>query len=171
MKKYTKTIFKEFKTGFGRFIAIMAIIALGVGFMVGLSQATPDMKTSMTEYFSSQNAYDVNVKSVYGLTDDDLQAISELEYKGETLVEKMYAYISTDAPVSIEYQSSKQTASARIRGVNFETLTGENGVNNLTVEEGGRLPENETECVVQRENNNFKSITIGTTIKIGRAHV
>lgn len=166
MKKYTKTIFKEFKTGFGRFIAIMAIIALGVGFMVGLSQATPDMKTSMTEYFSSQNAYDVNVKSVYGLTDDDLQAISELEYKGETLVEKMYAYISTDAPVSIEYQSSKQTASARIRGVNFETLTGENGVNNLTVEEGGRLPENETECVVQRENNNFKSITIGTTITI-----
>ena len=32
MNKYGKTILKEFKTGFGRFIAIMAIIALGVGF-------------------------------------------------------------------------------------------------------------------------------------------
>ncbi len=165
MKKYTKTIFKEFKTGFGRFIAIMAIIALGVGFMVGLSQATPDMKTSMDEYFSSQNAYDVNVKSVYGLTDDDLDAIAELEYDGETLVESMYAYISSDAPVSIEYESSKQTTSARVRGVNFNTLTCESGVNNLTVEDG-RLPQNETECVVQRENNNFKSIEIGSTITI-----
>lgn len=165
MKKYTKTIFKEFKTGFGRFIAIMAIIALGVGFMVGLSQATPDMKTSMDEYFSSQNAYDVNVKSVYGLTDDDLEAIADLKYNGKTLVEGMYAYTSSDAPVTIEYGSSKQTASARIRGVNFETLTGENGVNNLAVVEG-RLPENETECVVQRENNNFKEIAVGSTITI-----
>lgn len=165
VKKYTKTIFKEFKTGFGRFIAIMAIIALGVGFMVGLSQATPDMKTSLDTYFSSQNAYDVNVKSVYGLTDEDIEAIAALEYNGKTLVESMYAYISSDAPVSIEYGTSKQTASARVRGVNFDTLTSDNGVNNLTVEEGG-LPLNSTECVVQRENNNFKNIEIGSTITI-----
>lgn len=31
MKRFTKTIAKEFTSGFGRFVAIMAIIALGVG--------------------------------------------------------------------------------------------------------------------------------------------
>ena len=35
MRKFNKNIAKEFKTSFGRFIAIMAIIALGVGFLIG----------------------------------------------------------------------------------------------------------------------------------------
>ncbi len=165
MKKYTKTIFKEFRTGFGRFIAIMAIIALGVGFMIGITQATPDMKTTMDEYYASQNAYDVNVKSVYGLTDDDLQAIAQLEYNSQTLVESMFAYISSDAPVTITYERSSQSAAARVRGVDFETLSGDGGINKLTVEEG-RLPESVNECVVQRANNNFKDIEIGSTITI-----
>ena len=45
MKKFTKNIVKEFKKSFGRFLAIMAIIALGVGFLIGISQSTPDMWT------------------------------------------------------------------------------------------------------------------------------
>ena len=42
MKKFNKNIAKEFKTGFGRFIAIMVIIAIGVGFLIGILQATPE---------------------------------------------------------------------------------------------------------------------------------
>ena len=51
MKKFTKTIVKEFKTGFGRFLAIMAIVALGVGFLIGIMQATPDMRNTMSDYY------------------------------------------------------------------------------------------------------------------------
>ena len=51
MRKFTKNIVKEFKTGFGRFVAIMAIVALGVGFLIGIMQATPDMRRSMSNYY------------------------------------------------------------------------------------------------------------------------
>ena len=41
MKKFTKNIVKEFKKSIGRFLAIMAIIALGVGFLIGVSRPRP----------------------------------------------------------------------------------------------------------------------------------
>ena len=56
MKKFNKYIVNEFKSGFGRFIAIMAIVALGVGFLIGVLQATPDMKSTMSNYYIRNNA-------------------------------------------------------------------------------------------------------------------
>ena len=76
MKKFTKNIAKEFKNSFGRFLAIMAIIALGVGFLIGISQSTPDMKTSMSDYLTENAAYDVDVKATYGLTQTDIDEIA-----------------------------------------------------------------------------------------------
>ena len=76
MKKFSKNIAKEFKNSFGRFLAIMAIIALGVGFLIGISQATPDMKTSMSDYLKDNAAYDIDVKAAYGLTLADIDKIS-----------------------------------------------------------------------------------------------
>lgn len=78
MKKFTKNIAKEFKNSFGRFLAIMAIIALGVGFLIGISQSTPDMKTSMSDYLTENAAYDVDVKATYGLTQTDIDEIASL---------------------------------------------------------------------------------------------
>ena len=63
------------KTGFGRFVAIMAIIALGVGFLIGIMQATPDMKNSMDGYLRDSAAYDIGVKGAYGLSEEDIAAI------------------------------------------------------------------------------------------------
>ena len=79
MKKFTKNIVKEFKTGFGRFIAIMAIIALGVGFLIGIMQATPDMENTMDGYLRQENAYDVDVKGTVGLSKADIDAVSALD--------------------------------------------------------------------------------------------
>ena len=79
MKKFTKNVVKEFKKSFGRFLAIMAIIALGVGFLIGVSQATPDMKTSMSDYLRENMAYDIDVKAAYGLTSGDIAAIAQTE--------------------------------------------------------------------------------------------
>ena len=75
MRKFNKNIVNEFKTGFGRFVAIMAIIALGVGFLIGIMQATPDMKNSMDGYLRDSAAYDIGVKGAYGLSEEDIAAI------------------------------------------------------------------------------------------------
>ncbi len=97
MNKYGKTILKEFKTGFGRFIAIMAIIALGVGFLIGVMQATPDMEKSMDDYYRAESAYDVDVKSVVGLTQADIDALLDLkDENGDAVIGSLTPVISTD---------------------------------------------------------------------------
>ena len=97
MRKFTKNIVKEFKTGFGRFVAIMAIVALGVGFLIGIMQATPDMRRSMSNYYIDNAAYDIDVKGTYGLTESDIAAISQTEG-----VETVVPVISTDVSLSGE---------------------------------------------------------------------
>ena len=106
MKKFTKNIVKEFKTGFGRFIAIMAIIALGVGFLIGVTQATPDMKNTMSTYLIDNKAYDIDVKGTFGLTQADIDAIRGLkDDAGNEIVESVTPVISTDAVVTAgEYE-------------------------------------------------------------------
>lgn len=61
MKKHAKIVFKEFKSSFGRFIAITGIIALGVALLMGLSFVTPDMKTSFNTYFDESNYFDFTI--------------------------------------------------------------------------------------------------------------
>ena len=50
-KTFIKTIFRDFKKNFTRLIAIVAIVALGVGFLIGLLSSTPDLQDSMDKYY------------------------------------------------------------------------------------------------------------------------
>lgn len=155
MKKFTKNIAKEFKHSFGRFIAIMAIVALGVGFLIGVMQATPDMKRSMDIYYRENSAYDADVKGTLGLTEADISAIGALDE-----VEKVTPVISTDALVSVGGASS---VSGRIIGRSFD----DDSLNTLTLEEG-RFPASDApgEAVVERSNKYFEKTDVGDTISI-----
>ena len=155
MRKFNKNIAKEFKTSFGRFIAIMAIIALGVGFLIGVTQATPDMKNTMSTYLIDNKAYDIDVKGTFGLTQADI-------------VESVTPVISTDAVVTAgEYEvvgrfigidnlKEYANASADAEGGNLNTLT--------LVE--GEWPDAAGEVVVARANNYFEDVKVGDAIAI-----
>ncbi|HHX62564.1 MAG TPA: hypothetical protein GX707_17905, partial [Epulopiscium sp.] len=67
-KTYIKTIIREVRQSFGRFFAIFAIVALGVGFLAGLLVATPNMKKTMDQYYEKYNMTDIFIKSNLGLT-------------------------------------------------------------------------------------------------------
>ena len=64
------------KGTFSRFIAIAAIVALGVGLLSGLMAMPIDMRTTIDEYFDRQNMHDLRIVSPLGLTDDDVAAIA-----------------------------------------------------------------------------------------------
>ena len=49
-RSYSKMILREFRHSFSRFLAIFAIIALGVGFLVGLLATTPVSYTHLDVY-------------------------------------------------------------------------------------------------------------------------
>ena len=78
-KTFLKNIFCEIKSSFGRFFSILSIVAIGVAFFAGVKASAPDMKYSADAYFDKQNLQDIQVYSTLGLTDEDIQAIQEVE--------------------------------------------------------------------------------------------
>lgn len=162
MKKFDKNIAKEFKTGFGRFVAIMAIIALGVGFLIGIMQATPDMKNSMDRYLRDSAAYDIDIKGTYGLSEADLEAIEGATDKdGKAIVSQVMPVISTDAVVTVDGQEIV----GRIVGLDFASVRAGNYLNKFELIEG-EYPDAAGEVVVQRSNNYFVDISVGNTITV-----
>ncbi len=167
MKKFSKNIAKEFKNSFGRFLAIMAIIALGVGFLIGISQATPDMKTSMSDYLKDNAAYDIDVKAAYGLTLADIDKISSAtDDSGDEVVSAYMPAVTSSVMAGID--GANETA-VNLIGLDFSVVTGDNAsgdyLNHLTLEEGS-WPSAADEVVVERANNYFEEAEIGDKIVI-----
>ena len=71
-----RTTFREIKNTFGRFAAIMAIIALGVGFFSGLKMTKPDMMNTISKFLDEGNFYDLHLLSTLGYTDDDVDSFA-----------------------------------------------------------------------------------------------
>ena len=175
MRKFTKNIVKEFKHSFGRFLAIMAIIALGVGFLIGLSQTTPDMKTSMSAYLSENYAYDIDVKSAYGLTQDDIKEVVNAtdEYGGEVV--SAYMPVVTSSVMASINGADNQKA-VNLIGLDFSVVEGTDGsggegdsklsyLNRFTLMEGS-YPTAADEVVVERSNNYFEEVSVGDIITL-----
>ena len=70
---------KEIVKSYKRFISILLIVLLGVGFFAGLRAASPDMKATVDQYFDSLDVMDIQVISTLGLTDDDVEAIKSVQ--------------------------------------------------------------------------------------------
>lgn len=62
-----------------RFISIMLIIMLGVGFLVGIHSTAPSMYAAAQEYYTESNLMDFRLVSEVGFTEDDIRAIEEIE--------------------------------------------------------------------------------------------
>ena len=140
---------KEIKISYKRFLSILLIVLLGVGFFAGIKATSPDMKKTIDTYFDDLNVMDIQVISTLGLTENDITSISQVEN-----VEKVEGTYQTDATVTIGEEEVV---------VKLETIT--SSINNLQLIDG-RLPENEKECVVEQNFLNGSGYQIGDTIKV-----
>lgn len=147
-KALLKDAFKEIKTTYKRFISILLMALLGVGFFAGLRATSPDMLDTIDKYFKEQNVYDIEVISTLGLTDDDIQAISNIENVGE-----VYGTYSKDGLIKLE-EKELVTKILCIDDVNKPKLV------------SGNLPQNDNECVVERSFLETSNKQIGDTIEV-----
>ena len=77
MSPYVKTILRSIKMTLPRFLAIFAIIALGVGFFAGLKATTPSMVLTGDIYIKEHALYDFKLLSTIGFTDDDIEELKK----------------------------------------------------------------------------------------------
>ena len=81
-RTFFKHIRREIGGSLGRFAAIFAITALGVGFLAGLLSTAPDFYTTIDDYYDKNDFWDINIKSTGGLTEEDLKAVeAEMRYR------------------------------------------------------------------------------------------
>lgn len=141
----SKTLFKntlrEIKNTKARFISIMMIIALGVGFFVGVKCTNPSMIAMGEKYYDEQNLMDFRVLSTVGFDKDDVKAIKDIDGVSDV----MPSYF-TDLGVSTGSTSSV----VRLMGVPYEYENSE--IINKLILVDGRYPEKSGEILVESSN-------------------
>lgn len=126
MRLLYKLSFTKMRKNIGRFLSVLFIVALGVGFFAGLRETTPDIETTLDNYYDEHNLMDFKIVSTGGLTEDDVTSLKELEN-----VEKVIPSYSVDVLISGE--------EIRVHAIEEE-------INNVALKEG-RMPEKNNECI------------------------
>jgi len=114
-----------------RFISILVMAFLGVGFFAGLVATSPDMLDSLDKYADSSNLYDINIISTLGLTDDDIADLQALDG-----VENAYGIQTKDSISKIDDKESICKVIEYNENVNTPVIV------------AGRNIENENECLI-----------------------
>ena len=135
---------RQIKNTFKRFLSILLIVLLGVGFFAGMQATSPDMKEAVDEYFDAQNMMDIEVISTLGLTEEDINALKNVE--GVSQVNPAYSF---DASINADEKDIV---------VKIESIPED--INKIILLDG-KLPENSDECVVE------SAFLSGTKYKIG----
>ena len=127
-----KTTIREIKGSLGRYMAILAIVMLGVGLFMGLKATTPAMIVTENDYLAEQDFFDFRLLSTVGF---DEEAVSEVAALNE--IADVEGAISIDALCAFgegnESVYKMQTVPDKI---------------NRVVLTAGRMPESADECVL-----------------------
>ena len=126
-----KNLRMTIRNSLGRYIAIIAIIALGAGLFCGLRVTKVDMIATVQKYTDQQNMFDLQVAGNYGWTDRQVEKLSQVE--GLSHVE---GSVSMDVLLSI---NSTDTDPYRLISIPQQ-------VNRIHLD-AGRMPEKPSECL------------------------
>ena len=135
-----KNTLRKLKHSFGRYMSLLIIVLIGIGFYAGIQSSVPSIKNLQNDYYNETNLMDLTVRSTLGLTENDLSAIKQL-------------------PNIKQAEGSFTTT----------VLTGEDAIKVHAITENvnkyklekGRIPQNENECLA--DSSFYK---VGDTIEI-----
>lgn len=129
-------LYQSILRSLGRYIAILAIIALGGAIFVGLRMTKADMVATGQVYTDKQNMFDLRLVSSYGWGEEQLSRVLEMAGElGLSDVEGQY-YSDLLARMGSDTEDSVYRFYALPERINVPVLV------------GGRMPEGPDECLV-----------------------
>ena len=144
-----RTTRREIIGSFGRYMAIMAIIALGVGLFAGLKVTKPTMVKITDEYVTKHQLYDYRLISTFGLEQQDVDSFAAQDgvraAEGAVFADVIYRFGEDEAE----------------RVAHMHSLT--QNLNTLELR-AGRMPEAADECVV--DERAFSEEAIGQKLYV-----
>lgn len=145
-----KSTLREIKTSLTRYLAILSIVALGVGFFVGLKNTKPSMIKTTDKYLKSTNFYDYRLLSSYGIDNESIK----LAEQAEGVVQ---AEGSINIDVLLERNGDQEEA--------LKAISLPKKINTLDVVTG-RLPKAKDECVIDNYTMTGETYKIGEKVKL-----
>lgn len=140
-----RTTMREIKNSFGRYFAILAIVALGVGFFSGLKITKPAMIKTINDFLRDKNFFDLHLMSTLGFDDEDVDDFSKEAdvrlVEGAYMLDAIYTGISDSENV-------------------LKTISLPDAINNVRLI-NGRMPVDSSECIIDSRIND---ISIGDKI-------
>ena len=161
MSAFAKEFLRTITRKPGRFLALMAIVALGAGFYAGLRMTAPDMNLALDTYLDATNTYDIRVVSTLGLTDDDLEALREVD--GVSQVAGAFECDAEAAMNGTDY-------TMRFHSLPEGLVEGDEACINQIVLTEGEWPSKNGECVICADRVMDAPFGVGDTITVN-AHV
>ena len=151
-----KDTFRSIRNTLGRFLAIFAIVALGVGFFAGIKATAPDMKITADKYFDDYNLMDIWLISTKGFNEKDIEAIEKVDGIDE---------ISLSYSMDVLVDDGENTRVVKLLSIP-ENIYEENSYINKVNLVKGRYPKNSGECLAESGSMTTESLSIGSKIKI-----
>ena len=143
MKKQSaiyKNFFREIKSGMGRFLSILFIVALGTSFFAGIRSTESAMKITGDAYYDNTNLMDIKLVSTLGFTDDDVEEIAKLEN-----IEKAAGSYSVDVLHIDDERQATLHVMALVDGMNDYLLL------------EGEIPDAKGECLIDAQYIGYDS--------------
>jgi putative ABC transport system permease protein len=73
-----KNALMKVKKSYGRFLSLIIIIAVGIGFFAGIRASSPNIINSVNTYYENNDFMDFKIVGSMGLDDDDVSALRQL---------------------------------------------------------------------------------------------
>lgn len=146
-----KDTLREIKKSASRFMSILAIIAIGVGFFAGIKASGKDMKLTADTYYDEKQLMDIRILSSMGFDQKDIEAI-------EKSTDKVEVYPS----YFLDLYATKNHLRDTVR---IHTLSKATKINSVEIIQG-RMPQKSGECLVESSFLREGLYNIGDTIKL-----
>ena len=143
-----KMLLRSIRRSLGRYLAILGIVALGVGFFAGLKSSYPAMQRTAENYLRQQHFHDYQLLSTLGFSEGDRAAFEE-----EAGVAAAEGAFFADA--YIEHGGARSVC-------RLMSITARVDVPELTA---GRMPRGAGECL--GDDKVFSESDLGTTLRLG----
>ena len=173
----TKALFRDtlraIRKTLSRFISIVIIVALGVGFFAGLKAVSPNMKAAADEFYDRHRLANLVVNSTVGFDEEDVRQVLRIPGVSSATPSRSIDGILYKPDGTMEQSMSGTAYVTRIIGYDFSQAVGSGAdrLNQLRLVDGN-FPQRPDECVVSvyANKNEPQHYAINQTIRIRGDH-
>ena len=154
MKTYLKTLARAFTRHVTRFLSIIFIVVVAVGFISGIGTSADKIRYSLTDYYKAQNVSDLilRTKDENGFKSEDITKLEEAYGKNN---------VNTGVQIDSDIEIGGEVQTVRLY---FLNEFGDDWTVNVPDIKEGEKPENEMQALCENSDNKIKGFSIGTDI-------